>query len=83
MIPKQLIEKVIDKALSNGADFAEIYLEDTYRSNIRFLDGKTKQIVSGKDFGAGICVFYGQDLRVPYLPPRSKRGCTYTFSRCC
>ncbi len=59
MIPKHLVEKVIDKALSNGADFAELFLEDTYRSAIRFVDKKTKQLVAGKDFGAGIRVFYG------------------------
>ncbi len=59
MLSKQLIEKVIDKALSNGADFAEIFVEDTYKSHIRFVDRKTKQLVSGKDFGAGIRVFYG------------------------
>ncbi|MBC8386145.1 MAG: TldD/PmbA family protein [Candidatus Cloacimonetes bacterium] len=59
MINKVLINKVIDKALSNGADFAEIFLENTYNSLIHFNDNKTKQNIVGKDFGAGIRVFYG------------------------
>jgi TldD protein len=59
MIKKELIEKVIDKALSNGADFAEIFIENTYNSLISFNDSKTKQNIVGKDFGAGVRVFYG------------------------
>ncbi len=59
MLSRHLTEKVIDRALSNGADFAELFVEDTYRSVIRFVDKKTKQLISGKDYGAGIRVFYG------------------------
>jgi len=59
MIKKELIEKVIEKALSNGADFAEIFVENTYNSLISFNDSKTKQNIVGKDFGAGVRVFYG------------------------
>jgi TldD protein len=59
MIEKKLIEKVIDKALSKGADFAEVFVEDTYNSRINFYDSKTKQNIVGKDFGAGVRIFYG------------------------
>jgi len=59
MIHKELIEKVIEKALSNGADFAELFVENTYNSLITFNDNKTKQNIVGKDFGAGVRVFYG------------------------
>ena len=60
MIEKVLAEKVIDKALSNGADFAEIFVENTFNSTIIFNDGKTKQNIVGNDFGAGVRVFYGE-----------------------
>lgn len=60
MIEKVLAEKVIDKALSNGADFAEIFVENTFNSTIIFNDNKTKQNIVGNDFGAGIRVFYGE-----------------------
>ena len=59
MLDKKIIEKVIDKALSNGADFAEIFVENTFNSSISFNDNKTKQNVVGNDYGAGVRVFYG------------------------
>jgi TldD protein len=59
MIKQELIKKVLDKALSNGADFAEIFVENTYNSLISFNDNKTKQNIVGKDHGAGVRVFYG------------------------
>ncbi|MDY6915142.1 MAG: TldD/PmbA family protein [Candidatus Cloacimonadota bacterium] len=59
MITKQVAERVLEKALSNGANFAEIFVEDTYISRISFNDNKTKQCLVGNDFGAGIRVFYG------------------------
>ena len=59
MLDKKIIEKVIDKALSNGADFAEIFVENTLISSISFNDNKTKQNVVGNDYGAGVRVFYG------------------------
>lgn len=59
MLEKNIIEKVIDKALSNGADFAELFVENTFNSTIAFNDNKTKQNVVGNDYGAGVRVFYG------------------------
>jgi len=59
MLKKTIIEKVIDQALSNGADFAELFVENTFNSTIAFNDNKTKQNVVGNDYGAGVRVFYG------------------------
>jgi TldD protein len=66
MLEKKIIEKVIDKALSNGADFAELFVENTFNSTIAFNDNKTKQNVVGNDFGAGIRVFYGHTAIYAY-----------------
>jgi TldD protein len=74
MIDKKLIEKVIDKALSNGADFADVFVEDTYNSNISFNDSKTKQSVVGKDFGAGVRVFYGGTAIYAYTNDLSEQS---------
>jgi len=74
MLNRQLIEKVIDKALANGADFAEIFVEDAFNSRIIFNDSKTKQNVAGKDFGAGIRVFYGTTAIYAYTNDLSEKS---------
>lgn len=74
MLKKEIIEKVIEKALSNGADFAEIFVEDTYNSLIKFNDRKTKQSMVGKDFGAGVRVFYGQSAIYAYTNDLSEES---------
>lgn len=59
MLTKETAQKVIDHALSRGADFAEIFVENTFSSSLSFYDNKLKESISGKDAGAGIRVFYG------------------------
>lgn len=66
MLNKQLVGKVIDQALSNGADFAELFAENTYNSRIHFTDNIAKQNIIGKDYGAGIRVFYGNTAIYAY-----------------
>jgi TldD protein len=66
MIAKKVLEKVLDAALSNGADFAEIFAENTFSSSIAFNDNKTKQNIVGTDYGAGIRVFYGHTVIYAY-----------------
>ncbi|MCK4696407.1 MAG: TldD/PmbA family protein, partial [Candidatus Cloacimonetes bacterium] len=66
--------KVIDKALSNGADFAEIFAENTFNSLINFNDNKTKQNIVGNDFGAGIRVFYGHTAIYAYTNDLSEKS---------
>ncbi|NQV17641.1 MAG: TldD/PmbA family protein [Armatimonadetes bacterium] len=74
MIEKVLAEKVIDKALSNGADFAEIFIENTFNSIIIFNDNKTKQNIVGNDFGAGVRVFYGETAIYAYTNDLSEKS---------
>ena len=74
MIDKILVEKVIDKALCNGADFAELFVENTYNSRINFNDSKVKQNIIGYDFGAGIRVFYGQTAIYAYTNDLSEES---------
>ncbi len=74
MISQELIAKVLERALSNGADFAELFLENTYNSSIRFYDGKTQQSIVGKDFGVGIRVFYGISAIYAYTSDLTEKG---------
>ena len=44
MITKRLLEEVLVKALSTGADFAEVYVERTKENNIFMIGGKVDSI---------------------------------------
>lgn len=59
LLDRRLAADVIDMALSNGADFAEIFVEEKATSRLSFLDSKVKDAASGQVLGAGIRVFYG------------------------
>ena len=74
MIKKDLISKVLEKALSNGADFAEIFLEKTFNSSINMYDSITQRSIAGKDFGAGVRVFYGETAIYVYTNDMSEES---------
>lgn len=74
MLKKELTAKVLDTALANGADFAEIFVENKYNSNIRLYDNATQQCMAGKDYGAGIRVFYGSTAIYAYTNDLSEKS---------
>lgn len=59
MLTERLVTDVMLAALSSGGDFAEIFMEDTYNTNIRMLNGTVEEGVSGRDYGVGIRIFQG------------------------
>ncbi len=59
MLDKKLIEDIIMIALSTGGDFAEVFVEDKYNTDITMIGGKVESGISGRDFGIGIRVFKG------------------------
>jgi TldD protein len=59
MLPKNLIEEVLSKALSAGGDFAEIFVDDRISCSLSMINGKVEDAVSGRDYGAGIRIFKG------------------------
>lgn len=54
---KEILSEAIDRALKLGAEFVDIRVENNTGTNVTVLDGKTKQIVSPRDIGAGIRSF--------------------------
>lgn len=62
MLSEITIRKVLDAGLSNGADFAEIFIEDTYSSVLTIIDSKPDRAVVGRLHGAGIRLFYGHEV---------------------
>lgn len=74
MINDKTAELVIEKALSNGGDFAEIFCENTVRNSISMVNGKVDSAVSGLDFGAGIRVFDGTNAIYVYTNDMTESG---------
>jgi TldD protein len=61
MLGANLIRKVLDAALSSGADFAEIFVEDSYSSELSLVDSKPSKAIVGRNYGAGLRLFFGHE----------------------
>jgi len=74
MIKKSIIERVLQKALSNGADFSELFFEDSISSTMQLLDSKIVKSINGNDYGAGVRVFYGHKAIYAFTNDVSEKG---------
>ncbi|MEC7214898.1 MAG: DNA gyrase modulator, partial [SAR324 cluster bacterium] len=54
MIKHETITKILEHGLSKGADFTEVFVEDSKSSSFNLLDRKIDQIQSSNSFGIGI-----------------------------
>lgn len=54
MLTKKELQQLLDEGLATGADFSEIFLEDTKSEVIRVTSGEVTQIDRGNTFGAGV-----------------------------
>lgn len=59
MLDESVIRSVLTKARSGGADFAEIFAEDTFNSSISMSDSRVKLSGSGRISGVGVRAIYG------------------------
>jgi len=59
MLDVQIAQELIQEGLSFGADFVDVYVEQTVHSVIAIKDQKVKDIKTGTDFGIGIRALYG------------------------
>ncbi|WP_027964077.1 TldD/PmbA family protein [Halalkalibacillus halophilus] len=59
MLSKSVVQDVISQALQTGGDFAEVFVEDTFKNNISLQSGIIDKSLSGRDFGVGIRVYKG------------------------
>ncbi len=57
MLKKSAVENILTAALESGADFAELYGEETRRSSIAMTNGKVEAALGGLDYGAGVRLF--------------------------
>lgn len=74
MLDRAILEEVIGVALKTGGDFAEIYIEQSTGNSIHMIDGKIENILSGRDFGAGIRIFSGVNSVYAYTNDVTREG---------
>ena len=66
MLAKKNINKILAAALEGGADFAEIFYEDTKRNSISLENSKLERVKTGYDLGVGIRVLTGDQVSYAY-----------------
>ncbi len=74
LINDSILNKVIEKAIGSGADFAEVYLEDTQTRQFSFLNARPDKAVSGHTLGAGIRLFSGTEQIYTFTNDLSEAG---------
>ncbi len=60
IVPQEVLTKVLKAAMMTGADFAEVFVEDTSTETITMEDGRIENVNSGRDRGAGVRVVKGE-----------------------
>lgn len=74
IIPPELAQDILKRAMSTGATFAEIFLEDKRTSTIGLADSKIKRNVHGLVYGAGIRAFFGTQSVYGFTSDLSKEA---------
>ena len=59
MISKEICERVLQKASSTGADYAEIFAENTLNHSVNLVGGKVDAVHDAQIAGAAVRVFLG------------------------
>lgn len=59
MLTKECAFRLLEKAVSTGGDFAEIYAERKFTSSYECLNGKLEKANSGETVGVGVRIYQG------------------------
>lgn len=74
MLDKKQLARVLDTALRQGGDFAEIFVEEKQLSHVLCEDNRIERINSGREKGAGIRVLKDGRTAYVYTNELSPRG---------
>lgn len=74
LVADSILRKVLEAGLSQGADFVEVYVEDTRRRQFTFLNSRPEKAISGHTLGAGIRLFSGTEQLYTYTNDVSEEG---------
>jgi len=74
MLPQSTVHKILELGSSRGADFAEVFAEDSESSSIDLLDRKIDSINSGNSYGVGVRLLYGDEAYYGYSSDSSEEA---------
>ncbi len=74
MLKRSSVENIITAALETGADFAELYAEQTEQGSIGMVNGRVETAQSGLICGAGIRLFFGTQAIYGYANDMSEKN---------
>src|SRR5690606_32261958 len=66
MLSTDSYSALLERGRNAGADFAEVYVERWRRRALRTIDGRVEEATSGIQLGAGIRLFFGEDVIYGY-----------------
>ncbi len=66
MLDSAIVRKVLDHALAQGADFADLFVERQLRQSLRTVLENVEDVQSGLEFGIGIRLVYGHQVLYGY-----------------
>jgi TldD protein len=71
---KKILQDVLESALANGGDFADIFIEYKKVTGVGMEAGRIERVQSGFESGAGIRVLSGENTSYGYTNDLSKKG---------
>ncbi|HEY3247158.1 MAG TPA: TldD/PmbA family protein [bacterium] len=74
MLNESLVGDVLAFARQRGADFAELYVERWKRRALRVLNDEVKEATSGLEYGAGLRLFFGEEVAYAYTNDLTREG---------
>ena len=60
MLERKIVERLLESALGQGADFADVFVEDSRQSEISLLDRRIERVVDDQSFGVGLRLIFGR-----------------------
>lgn len=66
MLSETLVKKILDAGLNGGADFAEVFVEESNASSVDLTDKKIDNVQSANSYGVGVRLMFGDDAFYGY-----------------
>jgi TldD protein len=74
LVEREVVERVLNSALSGGGDFAEVFVEDRRGTAASLDDGRIEELSSGRDRGAGVRVVVGETTGYAHTADLTEAG---------